>query len=83
MIDLREWQIAFLEQARSDWNAYQKTQEMMDILIELKISFGHDDWAQQLETANKLIKEMRAARNHDDKIHSTTSRRRRRLQKSA
>ena len=27
MTDLREWQMAFLEQARSDWNAYQKTQE--------------------------------------------------------
>jgi len=24
MTDLREWQMAFLEQARSDWNAFVK-----------------------------------------------------------
>lgn len=27
MTNLREWQLAFLEQARSDWIAYQKTQD--------------------------------------------------------
>lgn len=35
-------------------------EEMMDILIELGISFGHDDLPQQLETAKKLAQEMRS-----------------------
>jgi len=56
-------------------------EEMMDILIELGISFGQDDLPQQLETVNKLVKEMRAAKGRAGKIRATVSRRRRRLQK--
>jgi len=29
MINRRDWQIAFLKQARSDWEAYQRTHEQM------------------------------------------------------
>jgi predicted HTH domain antitoxin len=58
-------------------------EEMIDILNELGIPFIHDDLSQQLETANKLIKEMRAAKDRVGKTRSTASRRRRRLQNSA
>ena len=58
-------------------------EEMMDILIELGISFGQDDLPQQLETVNKLVKEMRAAKDRVGKIRATAARRRRRLQNSA
>jgi energy-converting hydrogenase A subunit M len=37
-------------------------EEMMDILRELGISFGHDDLPQQLETAKKLAQQMRSER---------------------
>jgi rRNA maturation endonuclease Nob1 len=36
-------------------------EEMMDILIEFRISFGHDDIEQQLETVEKIVKQMQAA----------------------
>jgi len=58
-------------------------EEMMDILIELGIPFGQDDLPQQLETVNKLVKEMRAAKGRAGKIRATASRRRQRLQNSA
>jgi hypothetical protein len=50
---------------------------MMDILIELNIPFGQDDLPQQLETVNKLVKEMRAAKGRAGKMRATASRRRR------
>lgn len=38
-------------------------EEMMDLLVQFGIPFGHDDIAQQLETVNQLVQRMKTAQS--------------------